>query len=472
MNAEQRERMKKIGRAAFVREEMARLGYWPPDTRIAQREASAEAQLRELYDVLGRMRTDLTRVEAEIAESGDLPKLLAEVRHRRIERVRDERARKKVERAAEKARKAESDSTWRRTTLPFLGRGVSAGLHYTGGDPAKAAGLGLPPLESASDVAWAIGVPERDLAWLAYHRQASGSDHYARFVIPKKKGGVRVISSPKRRLRVAQLWLLKNVLEHLPVHDAAQAFRPGRSVRDNAAPHTGQAVIVKVDFKDFFPSLTLPRVKRLFQSLGYNEGVSTLFGLIATETPRVAVLLDGKRRFAAVGPRALPQGACTSPAITNLLCRRLDARLTGAAAALGFRYTRYADDLTFSHERAEAPVGLLLTLVRRIIADEELVVNESKTVVLRPQDRQVVTGLVVNGAVSSAGATPRLSREDLRRFRSFLHHCETEGLEAVSARQGRDALAYATGYLSFIHMVRPDRAAEIAARHPWVVRRG
>ncbi|MDX1932722.1 MAG: reverse transcriptase domain-containing protein [Capsulimonadales bacterium] len=468
MNSAERDRLKQIGKPAFIREEMTRLGFWPPSPDVAEKARDAEAQLRILYRELTRLQTDLTMVEKEIATVGDIPRLLAEIRRARIERVRAQRARRKEENAAAVEARRARDREWRRT-LPYLGREVSSGLRFgeesPSHQPEKVADSGLPSLASAADIARAIGIPENELAFLAFHRSAVGTDHYSRFAIPKKKGGVRVISSPKRRLRVAQGWLLVSILEKLPVHDAAMAFRPGRSVVDNAVPHRGKAVVVKTDLKDFFPSITWRRVKRLFQSLGYGEGVSTILSLIATETPRIAVLLDGKRRFAAVGERALPQGACTSPAITNLLCRRMDARLAGAANAFGFTYTRYADDLTFSHEDPEAKVGGLLSLVRAIIADEKFVIKEEKTQILRPQDRQVVTGLVVNG-----DARPRVSRDDLRRFRAFLHQCETRGHEAMSERIGKDAYAYAAGYLSYLHMTRPEVAARIAYAHPWLNR--
>jgi hypothetical protein len=98
----------------------------------------------------------------------------------------------------------------------------------------------------------------------------------------------------------------------------------------------------------------------------------------------VAITLDGtaQKRYVALGERCLPQGACTSPAITNVLCRRLDGRLSGAAESLGFVYTRYADDLVFSHASGDAPVGMLLALVRRILDHEGFVINEEKTAVL------------------------------------------------------------------------------------------
>ena len=461
MNAAQKKRYQQVGKQALIREEMVRLGFWSPNPEVAAQAATTEKQLRALYDELGQVQTDLAAVEAQIAGAADIPKMLMVVRHKRIERVRTERAARREARIKKEAQKRADDAEWRRKTLPFLGEGVSSGLVYDAGDPDTLAALGLPLLTSASDVATAIGIDERELAWLTFHRGAASLDHYSRFAIPKKRGGTRVISSPKARLRRAQSWLLETVLAPLPVHEAAAAFRPGLSVVDNAARHTGRAVVARVDLKDFFPSITLPRVRRLFREFGYSGGVATLFALLATEAPRAAVLLDGRPHFVALGERSLPQGACTSPALTNLLCRRLDARLAGAAEALGFRYSRYADDLVFSHESAGAPVGILLALARRIITETGFVINEEKTSVLRPQHRQIVTGLVVNEA-------PHVSRPDLRRFRAVLHRCETVGVAEVSRQMGKDARAYAGGYLAFLHMVAPEQAQRLALKHPWV----
>jgi RNA-directed DNA polymerase len=262
---------------------------------------------------------------------------------------------------------------------------------------------------------------------------------------------------------VAQGWVLSSIVSRLAVHEAAMAFRPGRSILHNARAHAGRGVVVRLDLKEFFPSIRFRRVKGMYASFGYNEGIATLLALLCTEAPRVAATLDGQTRYVAVGERQLPQGACTSPAITNLLCRRMDARLSGIARAYGFTYTRYADDLVFSHPHSEAPVGPLLGRVQAVIEAEGYTVNVGKTRVMRRQHRQAVTGVVVN-------ETPRLSRRDLRRFRAFLHHCETEGLLAVSTRLGKDAAAYANGYLAFIQMVNPEQAAKLRQAHPWLAR--
>jgi hypothetical protein len=460
----QRDRLRRMGREAFVQAEMERLGFWPPSQEVAEEAARAHAQLKTLYAELTRVRTDLAEVNKQIEGVGDLPALLAEVRRKRIERVRAERAVKKEERSSARNAKREADKQWRRITLPFLGREVSAGLRYEGGDETKRNVLGLPALNTAEDVASAIGISTPELAWLAYHRTAAKMDHYNRFTIPKKRGGVRVISSPKKKLRVAQGWLLVEILDKLPVHDAAMAFRPGRSVVDNAKRHAGKPVIIKLDLEDFFPSVGVKRVKGIFESVGYNEGVATILALIATETPRVSVMLDGEKLWAAVGERALPQGACTSPALTNFLCRKLDARLAGLGAKMGFTYTRYADDLVFSTDDTNALIGPFLALVRQIVTGEGFRENQKKTQILRPHQRQIVTGLVVN----QDDAGPRVSRNDVRRFRAFLHGCEAKGFEAMTQVVGRDAQSYAKGYLAFLHMARPEVAAKFAEAHPWV----
>src|SRR4029077_10406034 len=120
------------------------------------------------------------------------------------------------------------------------------------------------------------------------------------------------------------------------------------SVVSNAQAHTRRALVVNLDLENFFPSIAFPRVRSVFQRRGYSPAVATILALLGTECPRRLVQYDGKRYWVATGPRGLPQGACTSPALSNQVARRLDKRLGGLANKLGLAYTRYADDLTFS----------------------------------------------------------------------------------------------------------------------------
>src|SRR5690606_4385414 len=180
-------------------------------------------------------------------------------------------------------------------------------------------------------------------------------------------------------------WVLANILNKLEPEPDAHGFVRRRSILTNAQPHVGRAVVVNLDLSGFFPTLTFRRVKGLFGKLGYSEHASTVLALLTTEPPRAHAELDGKVWGVALGERVLPQGACTSPALTNAICRRLDRRLRGLAARHGFEYTRYADDLTFSgghHERsdqgARRKVGLLLKSVRAILLDEGFVEHPDK----------------------------------------------------------------------------------------------
>lgn len=455
------ERIKTYGKDAVILEEMLKLGFWPPEDGATEKRNQALAQLEIERAEIQQLNTELRKVEKRISDAGNMAAMLDEIRKLRIARVRAAREQRKLVKAQELVERREAVKKRRLEKPTYLGEGVSAGLRYEGGNAEKLTELGLPKLETAAELAAAIGIEPGKLSWLTYHRGASTNDHYSRFTIPKRSGGVRVISSPKKDLRVAQSWVLKNILEKLAIHDAAMAFRPARSILDNAKQHQGRAVVIKIDLKDFFPSIRFPRVKGLFRSFGYNEGLATLLALLTTEAPRVQIALDGKVKHVATGERQLPQGACTSPMLTNILCRQLDKRLSGVAAKFGFRYTRYADDLVFSHESKDVQLGQFLTFVRKVVTQAGFVVNEDKTRIMRPHQRQAVTGLVVNGQ-------PTVSRKDLHKFRAFLHKCETKGVKAVSEEMGKNAAAYAKGYLAFIHMSSPEKAAKIRAKYSWL----
>jgi RNA-directed DNA polymerase len=343
----------------------------------------------------------------------------------------------------------------------YLGRRVSSRLRFEGGDPEKLSGRGLPALSTFTEVADALELTASELMWLVFERGAEGSSHYARFEIPKRAGGYRLISAPKPILRAAQQWVRVNVLAPLPVGPSAAAFRPGKSIVDNARRHSGKACVIRLDLTTFFESVTFPRVRGFFESLGYNPGVATVLALICTDAPRARVTLDGETHYVIIGERSLPQGGCTSPDLCNLVTARLDARLEGLAKKFGYEYSRYADDLVFSTDTEETAAHAVISAVTRICRDEGFEVNPEKTRTMRSPNRQLVTSLIVNDDV-------RLTRSDLRRIRAFLHRCETRGIDNVSLEIGKDARAVARGYFAYIFMVRPITALKLAERHPWI----
>ena len=186
---------------------------------------------------------------------------------------------------------------------------------------------------------------------------------------------------------------------------AAHGFLPGRSIDTNALEHIDSSVVVSLNLADFFPTFTFKRVKGIFRKAGYFNGIATLLALFCAETPREEVAYEGERYFIALGDRCLPQGSPASPALTNAACLRIDRRLMGFAERYGCRYTRYADALTFSLPRnrsKDAPdlsgqIRQLLGAARVIVEGEGLKLRNDKTYVMRPNGRQKVTGLVVNG---------------------------------------------------------------------------
>jgi RNA-directed DNA polymerase len=245
---------------------------------------------------------------------------------------------------------------------------------------------------------------------------------YREFTIPKRSGGRRRILAPDDDLKGLQRRILRRLLSRLKAHPAATGFERGKSIVTNAGAHQGQAVVLRFDLKDFFPSTTLKRLKKYFRRIGWNR-------------PATKVLL---RLCTYQG--GLPQGAPTSPRLSNLVNHRLDARLAGMAAWLGAVYTRYADDITISlpdegSDRAR-PVqrlgrnprtGELITkdvlmstsdkihfverFVRRVVEAEGYQIHRRRKLSIRRRHQcQTVTGLVVNDRVNLPRATRRWLR--------------------------------------------------------------
>jgi RNA-directed DNA polymerase len=312
---------------------------------------------------------------------------------------------------------------YRRAHIVHLGPGVfwhdTADVdRFDADDPErKRQDNALPPLGDVLALAKALGLTIPRLRWLAYHRDVDTGTHYHRWRVPKRDGSPRLISAPKPELKAAQRWIVREVTEHLPLHGAAHGFVTGRSIATNARIHAGARVVVKLDIRGFYPTVTMRRVKGLLRRAGLGEQVATVMALLATESPREEVVTHGKTHYVALGPRSLPQGAPTSPSITNALCLRLDCRLSGLARKLGCRYTRYADDLTFSwHGDARPQIGALLRAAGQVVRAEGFEVHAKKTRVMRAGARQKVTGLVVNRAPADrpVARVPRATQRKLR----------------------------------------------------------
>ncbi len=446
------ERIRQSSKDEYILEEMIRLGFWPESGVIPEDPAEEIRQRGELQRELDALRTEKKRL-------GDTKAMLRELRKRRLQESREKQQETKARRAAEREQRAAAWQQRKKHDLLYLGEQVSAGLNQLESTPDKLQVYNLPLLHTPLQLAKVMGIELNQLRFLAFQREVAKTSHYVRFSIPKKTGGERQISAPMPRLKKAQYWVLHNILNHLSLHTAAHGFRAEHSIVSNAKPHTAQAVVINMDLADFFPTVDYRRVKGVFQGLGYSEAVATVLGLLCTEAETLPVELDGERYFIAQGERHLPQGAPTSPALSNFICRRLDARLQGMAQKLGFNYTRYADDLTFSADREHVPnVQALLAWVKRIVTEEGFQLHPDKTRVMHSGRQQEVTGIVVNNE------QPSISRQQLRRFRALLFQIEKDGIKDKSWNGNPNVLSSAAGFANLVYMVNPEKGAELKQR--------
>lgn len=235
------------------------------------------------------------------------------------------------------------------------------------------------------------------------------SKRYKTFYISKKSGGTREINAPYPQLGVI-LHTLNVLLRSIYTPDpVVTGFTSGRSVIDNAKMHVGHHYVFNIDLKDFFPSITQSRVWARLQIQPFcfsKEIANVIAGLCCNSNGGVNVL---------------PQGAPTSPLLTNAICDKLDRRMKGVAKHFGIHYSRYADDMTFSSMRNVYQEGREFRLeIKRIIEDQGFVMNDKKTRLLRAGQRQEVTGLTVNSIVN-------VTRKYIKDLRWILHVWEKEG---------------------------------------------
>jgi RNA-directed DNA polymerase len=249
---------------------------------------------------------------------------------------------------------------------------------------------------------------------------------YVEAFIPKRSGGSRRLLVPGSELKSVQRRILHRVLAKLTVHPAVTGFENGQSIVHNANRHLGQKVVLKMDIVDFFPSTTAERVTRYFQRVGWNREAAELLTKLTTHE------------------NGLPQGAPTSPRVSNLVNRRLDTRIAWAAAKRSATYTRYADDITISFPRDNAKrVRGMVQYVRSRLQKEGYENNRQKEIILRQHQQQRVTGLVVNDRVN-------LPRETRRRLRAIEHRLNT-GKPATMTREQLD------GWKALLAMIEKQR---------------
>ena len=330
-------------------------------------------------------------------------------------------------------------------------------------DRQKLARFDLPVLATPEDIAAWAGLPVGKLAWLA-GRFVSGnrppsakSAHYVFQWRAKRAGGARLIESPKPLLREVQTRILREILDRVPPHAAAHGFARGRSIRTNAVPHCGQAVVVKWDLANFYASVRHNRVVAIFRALGYSrEAALWLASLTTSAIPADLPIPEaGAHSLDPYLGRHLPQGAPTSPALANLSAFSLDVRLSGLARAFGGHYTRYADDLTISGDVAFARrLRNLIPLVEQVIRQERFRVHPVKRRILRNGQRQAVAGVVVN-------AKPNVRRDEFDRLKAILHNAARYGAALQNRAGHSDFAAHLRGRVAHVTMLNSARGAKL-----------
>ena len=335
---------------------------------------------------------------------------------------------------------------------------------------AAAAGWEIPAIDSVGGLADWLGITPWDLEWFADRKGLcrrwpdSPLHHYLYRVVAKRSGDFRLIEAPKPRLKTLQKLILTEILDRIPAHTAAHGFVRGRSTKSFAAPHVGQRVVLRMDLRDFFPSIFSGRVQAFFRMAGYPDEVSSFLAGICTNAVADTVWTPHRLRIGVerafelrrqYGGRHLPQGAPTSPALANFCAYRLDCRLTGLATAAGAVYTRYADDLAFSGgENFGRRVDRFADHVGAIVLEEGFEAHYRKTRVMRAGVRQALAGLVVTERLN-------VSRAEFDGLKATLTNCVRMGPEGQNRDGVADFRAHLLGRVGFVESVNAARGAKL-----------
>lgn len=282
-----------------------------------------------------------------------------------------------------------------------------------------------------------------NLKSLNYYKniKASGAKRYKTFSIKKKSGKLRTINAPCAGLKVFQTCLNYVLQTYYQPNSCACGFVPGRSIADGARKHVGKKYVLNIDLKDFFDTIEHHRVKAIFTLPPFNlrddkDNPNSLPYILANLCchPKEVTRFDKDGNPYQCVRNVTPQGAPTSPIITNLICRQLDRRLLGLAKRFRLSYSRYADDITFStnaKEVFEQGSEFMVELRRIVEEDQKLRINEEKTRVQSKSYRQEVTGLVVNSKVN-------VTKRYVKQIRMWLYLWEHYGYEKATACFHRD----------------------------------
>jgi RNA-directed DNA polymerase len=249
---------------------------------------------------------------------------------------------------------------------------------------------------------------------------------YRQVKIPKKSGGNRILLIPDDPTKILQRRLTNKLLSRYKTHDKCFGFAKGSSTVQNALPHIAKDTVIKLDIKDFFPNTNAFRIVDMFSRTGWtNDAARMLTKLVCVKN-------------------GLPQGAPSSPMMSNIVNWHMDKRFDCLAQSIGMEYSRYADDLTFSYNHySRKEIHHLLTVVGKILKDCQYSMNRKKKRILRSHRRQTVTGIVVNKQLN-------LPRKTRRWLRSVKHRLNTNAANSTLSQNEYN------GWIGYLKMVNPN----------------
>jgi len=286
--------------------------------------------------------------------------------------------------------------------------------------------------------------------------------HYRIFSIKKRTGGKRIIHAPHPVLKIVQSWIARNILAQTDIHYSAKAYKEGESIIDNASPHCCAEWLLKLDIVDFFHNISERQVYYAFKNMNYSP-------LLSFELARLCTKVDDNRNeprwtnkeknhaikeYSSSRVGSLPQGAPTSPALSNIVCKELDEKLFMISLNSMGCYTRYADDLTFSFNNSSRKEILLFKYKVSIELQKfGFELNNKKTRIVPPGARKIVTGLIVNES------KPSITRELRDKIRADLYYCKKHGVENHCKRNKYKSIIgfsnHMKGMISYVYSVNP-----------------
>ena len=333
----------------------------------------------------------------------------------------------------------------------------------------------LPVVFTLNHLAKITGVPYPVLLNTVNRKRETAN--YKMFAISKRSGGRRHIHAVHKHLHRVHQFINQEILQKVQPHYAAQAFHPGGGIRQCAQMHCGARWLFQFDLQDFFYSVNETAVYEVFKGLGYKPLLAFEFARLCTTTR----LPQSKKSLLAIDHRAkhlkkyklysllnkpigvLPQGAATSPMLSNLVTMPMDQTLEKLANELGAVYTRYADDITLSLTE-QLPSGIttgdIHRKITRAITQHGFELNKKKTRVAGPGSKKVVLGLLVDGQ------SPRLSKQMYKRIERLIYACGKFGLEATARHEGFDSVVgfenHLAGLIAFTKDVDVERWGEFS----------